>query len=97
MIQHLINGESVDSKDRFQTINPATQEPIAEVAAGEEREIALAVEAAKEAFPKWAGMAAKQTTEEPEDRRNEDPGCCRYGHAFNRARGHIRLRSLRLK
>ena len=60
MIRHLINGESVESKDRFETINPATQEPIAEVAAGGEREIAAAVEAAKEAFPKWAGLAAKQ-------------------------------------
>ena len=59
MIQHLINGERVESKDRFQTINPATQEPIAEVAAGEEREIGMAVDAAKAAFPKWAGLPAK--------------------------------------
>ena len=60
MIQHLINGESVDSPDRFETINPATQEVIAEVAAGGEAEIARAVEAAKDAFPKWAGLPAKQ-------------------------------------
>ena len=60
MIQHLINGERVESKDRFQTINPATQEPIAEVAAGGEHEIGMAVEAAKDAFPKWAGLPARQ-------------------------------------
>ena len=59
MISHLINGERVDSKERFQTFSPATGEPIAEVAAGDEREIAMAVEAAKEAFPKWAGMPAR--------------------------------------
>jgi 5-carboxymethyl-2-hydroxymuconic-semialdehyde dehydrogenase len=59
VIQHLINGQSVDSPERFQTFNPATQEVLAEVASGGEKEIALAVEAAKEAFPKWAGTPAK--------------------------------------
>ncbi|MEO6339345.1 MAG: 5-carboxymethyl-2-hydroxymuconate semialdehyde dehydrogenase [Caulobacteraceae bacterium] len=58
-IQHLINGESVDSKDRFTTISPASGEVLAEVAAGGEAEIALAVEAAKAAFPGWAGKSAK--------------------------------------
>ena len=33
-IQHLINGKSVDSRDRFETVNPATQEVLAEVAEG---------------------------------------------------------------
>ena len=59
-IQHLINGVSVDSKDRFTTISPATGEVLAEVAAGGEAEIALAVEAAKAAFPGWAGKPAKE-------------------------------------
>ena len=59
-IQHLINGKAVASAATFETINPATQEALAEVAAGGEAEIAAAVEAAKEAFPKWAGMPAKQ-------------------------------------
>ena len=59
MITHLIDGARVESKTTFQTINPATGEPIAEVAAGDEREIAMAVEAAKAAFPKWAGLPAK--------------------------------------
>lgn len=59
-IQHLINGAAVDSAERFETVNPATQAVIAEVASGGEREVALAVEAAKEAFPKWAATPAKQ-------------------------------------
>ena len=60
MIQHLIDGRSIESPDRFETVNPATQETVAEVAAGGEREVALAVEAAKAAFPKWAGLQAKE-------------------------------------
>jgi 5-carboxymethyl-2-hydroxymuconic-semialdehyde dehydrogenase len=59
-IKHLINGQSVDSAERFETISPASQEVLAEVAAGGEAEIALAVEAAKTAFPKWAGTPAKE-------------------------------------
>ena len=58
-IQHLINGASVDSKDRFTTVSPASGEVLAEVAAGGEAEIAAAVEAAKAAFPGWAGKSAK--------------------------------------
>ncbi len=59
-IKHLIDGKAVESAERFVTYNPATQEAIAEVAAGDAAEIAAAVEAAKEAFPKWAGTPAKQ-------------------------------------
>lgn len=59
-IKHLINGESVDSAERFETVSPASQEVLAEVAAGGEAEIARAVEAAKAAFPKWAGTPAKE-------------------------------------
>ena len=59
MIKHLINGASVESAQTFETINPATQEVLAEVAAGGEAEIASAVEAAKAAFPAWAGMPAR--------------------------------------
>ncbi|MBV5294878.1 MAG: aldehyde dehydrogenase family protein, partial [Curvibacter lanceolatus] len=53
-IQHLINGQSVASNDYFETLNPATQEVLAEVASGGEAEVHAAVAAAKEAFPKWA-------------------------------------------
>ena len=59
MIQHLIDGKSVDSPERFETVSPATLEVLAEVAAGGEREIAMAVEAARNAFPGWAGTPAK--------------------------------------
>ncbi len=55
-IQHLINGRSVASAHTFETINPATQDVLAEVSAGGEAEINAAVQAAKDAFPKWAGL-----------------------------------------
>jgi 5-carboxymethyl-2-hydroxymuconic-semialdehyde dehydrogenase len=59
-IDHLINGKAVSSRQRFQTINPATQEVLAEVAAGEAAEVDAAVQAAKQAFPKWAATAQKE-------------------------------------
>src|SRR6266852_4346105 len=55
-IQHLINGAAVPSSDYFETVNPATQEVLAEVARGGEREVDAAVAAAKAAFPAWAGL-----------------------------------------
>ena len=55
----------IDASDRRQggreprpsstTVNPATQEVLADVASGGEAEVAAAVAAAKAAFPKWAG------------------------------------------
>ena len=59
-IQHLINGRSVASANTFETINPATQEVLAEVSAGGEAEINAAVQAAKNAFPQWAGLPATE-------------------------------------
>jgi len=59
-IHHLIGGKSVAGTDYFQTVNPATQEVLAEVASGGEAEVNAAVAAAKEAFPKWAGMPAPE-------------------------------------
>ena len=59
-IDHLINGKSVAGQNYFETVNPATQEVLAEVAAGGEAEVNAAVAAAKEAFPKWAGLPAPQ-------------------------------------
>ena len=59
-IQHLINGQSVAGRDYFETINPATQEVLAEVASGGEAEVHAAVAAAKEAFPKWANTPATE-------------------------------------
>jgi 5-carboxymethyl-2-hydroxymuconic-semialdehyde dehydrogenase len=60
VIEHLINGKFIGRTARFETFNPATQEPLAEVAAGGSAEIHAAVQAAKEAFPKWAGLAAPE-------------------------------------
>ena len=59
-IQHLIDGRAVESAQYFETVNPATQEVLAEVAAGGEAEVNAAVAAAKAAFPKWAGLPATE-------------------------------------
>ncbi|HZH07794.1 MAG TPA: aldehyde dehydrogenase family protein, partial [Lautropia sp.] len=59
-IEHLIGGRKVESRDYFETVNPATQEVLAEVASGGEAEVDAAVRAAREAFPKWAGLAATE-------------------------------------
>ena len=59
-IPHLIDGKPVPGRDHFETLNPATQEVLAEVAAGGEAEVNDAVAAAKAAFPKWAGLPATE-------------------------------------
>lgn len=60
VINHLINGQPVTGTDYFETVNPATQGVLAEVAAGGAAEVHAAVAAAKEAFPKWAGLPAPE-------------------------------------
>jgi 5-carboxymethyl-2-hydroxymuconic-semialdehyde dehydrogenase len=60
VIQHLIDGKPVASRNRFETVNPATQEVLAEVAAGGSAEVDAAVAAAQAAFPRWAGMSAPE-------------------------------------
>ena len=63
-IDHLIDGRKVAGRrSYFETVNPATQEVLAEVAAGGEAEVDAAVAAAKDAFPKWAGTPAPQRAE----------------------------------
>ena len=59
-IRHLIDGREVDGAETFETVNPATQDVLAEVAAGGAAEVDAAVAAAKAAFPKWAGMPAPE-------------------------------------
>jgi len=59
-IQHLINGRSVASASTFETVNPATQAVLAEVSAGSADEVNAAVQAAKDAFPTWAGLPATE-------------------------------------
>ena len=59
-IDHLIGGKPVPGRRYFETCNPATQETLAEVAAGGEAEVHAAVAAAKAAFPGWAATPAAQ-------------------------------------
>jgi len=57
-IQHLIGGSPTAAKEYFETVNPASQAVLAEVARGGELEVNAAVAAAKEAFPQWAALPA---------------------------------------
>ncbi len=59
-INHLINGKPLAGERYFETINPATQEVLAEVAAGGAAEVDAAVAAAKTAFPAWASRPATE-------------------------------------
>src|SRR5580693_4789013 len=49
-----INGVAADSDDRFDAVNPATEEVIAIVPAASRGQLDEAVAAAKVAFPAWA-------------------------------------------
>ena len=60
IVNHLIDGKVVTGTDYFETVNPATQEVLAEVAAGGAAEVHAAVAAARDAFPKWAGLPAPE-------------------------------------
>ncbi len=59
-VDHLIDGRPVAGRDYFETVNPATQEVLAEVAAGGAAEVQAAVGAAKAAFPAWAARPATE-------------------------------------
>ncbi len=59
-VDHLINGRPVAGSSYFESINPATQQVLAQVAAGGEAEVNAAVAAAKTAFPAWAATPAPQ-------------------------------------
>ncbi|MDO7210430.1 5-carboxymethyl-2-hydroxymuconate semialdehyde dehydrogenase [Acinetobacter nosocomialis] len=60
MIKHWIDGKEVASDETFTNFNPATNQAIGEVASGGQREIDLAVAAAKKAFPQWSKTPAKE-------------------------------------
>ncbi|HET6683087.1 MAG TPA: aldehyde dehydrogenase family protein [Gaiella sp.] len=51
-----IGGEQVSPRSRswFTTISPSSEEPLAEVAQGGQKDVALAVDAAREAFRAWS-------------------------------------------
>lgn len=57
-----IGGKFVkpDSKRYFDTINPATEEKIAEIAEANEKDVDSAVKAARKAFRKWNKIPAKE-------------------------------------
>ncbi len=51
--QNYINGKWVKGKNKFQTINPANEELLAEIAQAENSDVDFAVNAATEAFKSW--------------------------------------------
>lgn len=59
---HLIDGALVPSHSgqTFPVMNPATSKVIAEAAAGDERDVARAVAAAKNALPGWSATKARE-------------------------------------
>ncbi|MEQ5838467.1 5-carboxymethyl-2-hydroxymuconate semialdehyde dehydrogenase [Paraburkholderia acidicola] len=59
-IEHLINGREQTGADYFETVNPANQQVLAEVARGTTAEVDAAVHAAKDAFPAWASKPAAE-------------------------------------
>jgi 5-carboxymethyl-2-hydroxymuconic-semialdehyde dehydrogenase len=59
-IDHLINGKQRSAQQYFESVNPATQDVLAEVAQGDAATVLDAVAAAKAAFPAWAGRPATE-------------------------------------
>ena len=60
--QLFINGEwkAPTSKDYFDSINPSTKEKLAKISEANEKDVDLAVRAAKEALPEWVNIGAHQ-------------------------------------
>src|SRR5215216_1758176 len=56
--QNYINGKWVEGRSKFQTINPANEEIVAEIAQAEISDVDLSVNAATEAFKSWRLMPA---------------------------------------
>ncbi len=55
-----INNQEVETNGRFQTINPATGETIADVCMAGEDEVLTAVSAAQTAFPVWSNRSVEE-------------------------------------
>jgi acyl-CoA reductase-like NAD-dependent aldehyde dehydrogenase len=60
---HFIEGKRVTSGERFEDRSPIDEELLAEVARGGDREVELAVEAARRAFPVWAALGVSGRAE----------------------------------
>ncbi len=54
--RHWIGGRRVSSASTFTDVSPIDEQPLGEIAAGRDAEVAAAVAAASEAFPAWASM-----------------------------------------
>ncbi len=59
---HFIGGRFVEPREgrRFATINPATEQPLSQIAVGSAADVDAAVSAAREALPAWAAMAGAE-------------------------------------
>jgi len=55
-----INDQEVETKARFETLNPATGESIAKVCAAGPDEVRAAVDAARAAFPAWSALSPQE-------------------------------------
>ena len=57
-----INGRFMEpaSRKHFQTINPATEQALSDIAAGGPKDVDAAVQAAKKAFRGWAGLDPRE-------------------------------------
>jgi aminomuconate-semialdehyde/2-hydroxymuconate-6-semialdehyde dehydrogenase len=57
--RHFIGGQRVASDETFDNFSPIDGALLAKISRGGEKEIDLAVQAARKAFPEWAGMGPK--------------------------------------
>ncbi|HZM78140.1 MAG TPA: aldehyde dehydrogenase family protein [Candidatus Limnocylindrales bacterium] len=55
-----INGAFVDGPSGFKTVNPATEEVLAEVAEASKADVDKAVKAARAAYPRWTRIGGKE-------------------------------------
>jgi 5-carboxymethyl-2-hydroxymuconic-semialdehyde dehydrogenase len=61
--RHYINGQRVASSETYTNTSPIDGTFLGEISRGTEKEVDLAVEAARAAFPEWARMGAKKRGE----------------------------------
>jgi len=63
-VQHIINNQRLDSSEneKSEVLNPATGEPVAEIAIAGNKEVELAVSTAKTAFKEWKNTSIAQRT-----------------------------------
>jgi aldehyde dehydrogenase (NAD+) len=58
---HFVGGEWLEPKETYTTIDPASEEPLAEVGQATDKEVGVAVEAAREAFQNgWSSLAGSE-------------------------------------